>query len=250
MKLETFWLVVIALVLAGCATPAEIVKETVIVEVTQPPLPTYTPYPTYTPVPEPTATPTATPMPTPIGPVVEILSHQSYVDGKLYYLVGEIQNSGNAPVQFVKIVATLYDKDGAVSGTGFTYTEIGVIPPGGKSPFHTATDDWEGTTDYKLQLEWSEGGEVSRQDLEILSHESIIDGKLLRVRGEVKNTGDIPAEFVKLIITLYDAGGNVVGMGFTYTELGTIPAGGTSPFSTATDHWPGFDHYEIQVHGR
>ena len=36
-----------ALVLAACAAPTpEIVKETVIVEVTQPPLPTYTPYPT------------------------------------------------------------------------------------------------------------------------------------------------------------------------------------------------------------
>jgi len=49
--------------LTGCSQPTpQVIKETVVVYVTQPPPPTYTPYPTYTPVPP---APTYTPYPTP-----------------------------------------------------------------------------------------------------------------------------------------------------------------------------------------
>jgi len=50
------------LLLPACSQPTpEVIKETVVVYVTQPPLPTYPPYPTYTPVPP---APTCTPYPT------------------------------------------------------------------------------------------------------------------------------------------------------------------------------------------
>jgi hypothetical protein len=149
-------------------------------------------------------------------------------------------------IEFVRIVATLYDDAGQVVGTDFTYTEIDVIPPGSKSPFETGTDAWAGTTDYKLQIEGN-AGTLPRQDIAILSHSHYIDGDWLHVRGEVQNTGDTPAEFVKIVVTLYDMAGNVVGTDFTYTNLDVVPAGETSPFETGTDHWPNFDHYEIQV---
>jgi hypothetical protein len=45
-------------------------------------------------------------------------------------------------MQWVKIVATLYDAEGNVVGTGFTYSELNVIPPGGKSPFTIAIDQY------------------------------------------------------------------------------------------------------------
>jgi len=70
------------------------------------------------------------------------------------------------------------------------------------------------------------------------------------VRGEVKNVGATQAKLVKIVVTLYDAAGNVVRVDYTFTDLYVIPAGGTSPFETGTDHWPNFDHYEIQVEGR
>lgn len=192
------------------------------------------------------ALPTDTP--TPSAPPLEILSHDSYTDGGWFHIVGEVQNNTDYPMEYVEIVATLYDDDNKVVGTDFTYTFLDVIPPGGKAPFETGTDEWEGTTNYKLQTQGSEGS-LPRQDLVIRSHESYIDGGWLHVRGEVENTGTTDAEYVQLVITLYDASGNVVGVDFTYTTLDTIPAGGTSPFESGTDHWPNFDHYEIQVEG-
>jgi hypothetical protein len=83
----------------------------------------------------------------------------------------------------------------------------------------------------------------------IRSHQSYVDNGWLHIRGEVENTGATDAEYVKLIVTLYDASGNVIGMDFTYTELDIVPAGSTSPFESGTDHWPNFDHYDIQVEG-
>lgn len=62
MKRLAVLLPLLILLLPACSVPTpEVIKETVVVYVTQPPLPTYTPYPTYTSVPP---APTYTPYPT------------------------------------------------------------------------------------------------------------------------------------------------------------------------------------------
>jgi len=226
---------------------------------TQPPAVPSEPTDTPQPPPPPTEAPMATtaptdtpaqppPTPTPSQPSIEILSSTSYADDIGYFhVVGEVRNNGDQPMAFVKVVATLYDDADQVTGTDFTYTELDVIPPGGKSPFETGTDQWQGTTKYKLQVEGSPGP-APRQDVVILSHSSYVDDiGYFHVKGEVQNNGSDPATFVKIVVTLYDAGGNVMGTDFTYTELDTVLPGSTSPFETGTDHWEGFDHYEIQV---
>lgn len=207
--------------------------------------PTSTSIPTAIP---PTKTPTS-PTTAPNVPPLEILSHQNYTDGEWFHIVGEVRNNTNAAMEYVKIVATLYDSNNKVVGTDFAYTELDIILPGGKSPFEIGTDEWAGVITYKVQVEGREGS-LPRQDLVILSHESYKDDQWLHVRGEVQNTGTTPAEYVKLVVTLYDASGNVVATDFGYTTLDTIPVGGTSPFETGTDYWPDFDHYEIQIQGR
>jgi hypothetical protein len=92
---------------------------------------------------------------------------------------------------------------------------------------------------------------LPRQDIVILSHSHYIAGDRFFVRGEVQNTGDSPAKYVKLVVTVYDAARDVVDIDFADTELDVIPAGETSPFATAgIDYTPLFDHYEIQVEAR
>ena len=246
-------LVAVSLACSGTASPTQVSVQATIspVESTaqlQIPESTNTPEPAVIPPTNNTpALPTSSPPPN--VPPLEILSHQSHIDGEWFHIVGEVRNNTNAPMEFVKIVATLYDSNNKVVGTDFTYTELDVIPPGGKSPFETGTDEWAGVTSYKVQVEGSEGN-LPRQDLVVLSHESYTDGQWLHIRGEVQNTGTTPAEFVKLVVTFYDASGNVVATDFSYTSLDAIAAGGTSPFETGTDYWPNFDHYEIQVQGQ
>lgn len=188
------------------------------------------------------------PAPVSEQPQLEVLSHQSYEDGGWFHIVGEVRNNSNTPMEFVEVIATLYDDANNVVGTDFTFTELDVIPPGGKTPFETGTDQYQDITNYQLQVQ-GEPSELPRQDLVVLSHNHYEDNGWLHIRGEVQNTGSTPAEFVEVIVTLYDTNGNVVGTDFTFADLDTIPAGGVSPFETGTDHYPGFDHYELQVQG-
>jgi len=68
---------------------------------------------------------------------ISVLSSSSFRDDTgAYHIVGEVKN--NSPrdsMNYVKIVATLYDKTGKVVGTDFTYTDIEVLRPAEKSPF-------------------------------------------------------------------------------------------------------------------
>lgn len=73
--------------------------------------------------------------PAPSSPAVEILSHQSNVDNEWLSIVGEVRNNTGDPMEFVKVVATLYDKNNQVVGTNYAYTALDIIPPNGKSPF-------------------------------------------------------------------------------------------------------------------
>jgi hypothetical protein len=204
--------------------------------------------PTPTALPSPTST---SPPPSPSVSPIEILSHKSYIQSNWYHIIGEVQNNTTYPMNFIKIVATLYDENNNVVGTDYTYTDLDIVLPGGKAPFVIATDQWAGTASYKLQAQGSESeGELPRQDLIVLSSNDYIQYDWLHVVGEVLNTGDTNAEYVRVVITLYDTQGDVVGVGYTYTELDIIPPGGTSPFDASTDFWEGYDQYSIQVQGR
>jgi hypothetical protein len=181
-------------------------------------------------------------------PDLEFLYFQDYVEYSYYHIIGEIRNNTESPMGFVKIVVTLYDDNNTMTGNDFTFTLLNVIPPGGKSPFDLATDQYAGTTKYFLQVK-GEVANLGRHDLVISNDKSSEEYNYLHIKGLVENKGSTDATFVKVVFTLYDRWGNVVGLGFTYTTLDTVPAGGSSPFDAATEHYPNFDHYILHVQG-
>ncbi len=192
----------------------------------------------------------ATPTPVPEGQasLIVVVSHKAYEDGDRYTIIGEVQNTSDQPMEFVRIAATLYDDAEQVVGTDFTYTVLDVIPAGGKSPFEMSSDEWEGVAHYKLQAQGREG-ELPEPTLEILSSRDEQDGNRFTIIGEVRNTSDQAMGFVKVIATLYDEGDQIAGTMFTYTIMDVIPAGGKAPFEMSTDVWEGAARYELQVEG-
>lgn len=50
-------------------------------------------------------------------------------------LIGEVQNTGDAPLEYVEIIGTFYDADGAMVWTDSTYLDLETIEPGQSSPF-------------------------------------------------------------------------------------------------------------------
>jgi len=64
--------------------------------------------------------------------------------------------------------------------------------------------------------------------------------------GEVLNTTGDNLRFVEILASFYDAGGQLVGTGSTFTELGIIEAGSTAPFELVTlDPPPSLASYKL-----
>jgi hypothetical protein len=149
----------------------------------------------------------------------------------------------------VVISAILYNDSGEVVGSGFTLSLLIVIPPGEKSPFNINIDKWEGETNYKLQAE-GHNASMPRQDIIITVNKSKIIGKWLHILGEIKNISTTNAFYVEIIVTLYNDSNNVIGCGYSLSNIEIISPGGTSPFDVSTNHWDGFDHYDIQIQAK
>jgi hypothetical protein len=232
-------------------TPAPLLPTVTPILATNTPLPAALP-PTATSVPTNTATPAiailVSPTPPPLATSrvsgslasqstdvaeLKILSHQSYVDSLgWHHIVGEVQNDSEAPVEFVEVMAKLYDATNELIGIKLTFTTPDVIFPGGKAPFDVVTlrrSQWERIEEYTLEVKGDVAESLLDQRLVLLNQQSYIQNDLLHITGEVQNTGDAPA-LVKLIITLYDAEHKVINTNWSYANLGVIPVDQVSPF--------------------
>lgn len=71
---------------------------------------------------------------------VELLSHKirsgSYTDK----LIGQVQNTNDKDVELVQIIATYYDANGEMIGSGTTFTQPTALKPNMKSPFEILLD--------------------------------------------------------------------------------------------------------------
>ena len=183
---------------------------------------------------------------------LQILSHQSYVDSLgWYHIVGEVQNNSSVPMEFVEVIAKLYDDTNEVIGTKLTFTAPDVIFPGGKAPFDIIAlrrSQWANIKTYNLQVKGDTSQALLEQKLVLLNQISRIQDGYLYVDGEVHNTGDTPT-LVKLIITLYDANYNVVNTNWSYADAGIIGADDISSFEVKIQHQadPNNFHYRIQI---
>lgn len=165
---------------------------------------------------------------------VSILSHTGYLDSLGYYhVVGEVQNTGDQAVNFVKVTATFYDSSDVVVATEFTYTILDVILPDRKSPFDIILTDAVQSTKidhYSLSVTFS-AASPKPLGLEILSHSSYTDSiGWMHVVGEIKNIGSGTANYVKVIATFYDETGKVVAAEFAYSNPSDIEPGQKAPF--------------------
>ena len=155
-----------------------------------------------------------------------------YVDDIGYlHIIGEVVNNKNQAVQFVKIVASIYDSEKNLVDTSFTYTKIDTIPPYGKSPFDLVfMGGSEGVVSYNLQVEYSNAEELPMK-LEVRKPRMTIDDLgYVHIKGEVANVGDRTAHFVKVVGNIYDSSNKLIGTSFTYSTLSDIYPNGQSPY--------------------
>jgi predicted secreted protein with PEFG-CTERM motif len=167
-------------------------------------------------------------------PDFSLISSSDYFDSiGFYHIVGEIENSSNRVAQFVQVTATLYDDQGTVVGTPFTYTFIDVMRPGERSAFNIVFADSNQASrisSYTLNASATPANDKPRT-LEVRVGDGYVDAVgFYHQVGEVVNHGEEVATFVEVSGAFYDSSGRVVDAGFGFTSPENIPPGGKAPF--------------------
>jgi hypothetical protein len=139
---------------------------------------------------------------------------QYFGDDGAFHVVGEIQNNLESPLNQVNVVVTLYDQNNDIVITKETRTLVNTIMPGMKGPFDFIFTDikQEQIKSYSLDMDYSIS-EPKGQVIGITSSELTRDShNNLIISGTVENSGEITANTVAVVATLYDRDGNVAAV--------------------------------------
>jgi len=146
---------------------------------------------------------------------ISIQNDQVFVsdDGTLH-IVGEIKNGLELPINRIDVHASLLSEDGIEIYSGVTSTLTNRIMPNMEGPFDLMItgipNDFDG--DYTLNVEYKLS-EPKNQVIDITTSEFSRDnfGNVM-ITGTVMNKGDITANMISVIATLYDQNGNVAAV--------------------------------------
>lgn len=167
----------------------------------------------------------------------------------VFYVTGEVANTGFAPLADIPIEVVLATADG-VPLVGAVDTVLGhVLPPGGFGPFSLRFGGGQ-PTDARQFIVRAGGGDwmptpapvvLGGDTLSWTDQATFADDGSLTVSGDVSNTGGVIARHVRATVTLFDAAQNVIGAAsqelspptiapgegvayrFVFTELGGAP---------------------------
>lgn len=224
----------------------------------------HTPQATHTPTPTATATATSTPGSTPTAEVpaaVTVLDTWSrFIDSiDSLHVVGEVKNTTGENVQFVKVTVNLFDTQGHLLDTDFTYTSEDVIEPNQQSCFEAIFLDSPPLQDIasvEFEVSFRSGGRKA-PGLVLLGVSGAYSPTFedwYEVIGQVRNDGPTKAEYVKVTSTLYSGPnqtGQVLDCGFTYVNATHLEPGQTSSFKVLHTSVPSgtVGSYKVSVEG-
>ncbi len=152
---------------------------------------------------------------------VFVQNDQQYIgDDDALHIVGEIINNLEFPLNQINVHVTLLDEDGHLITIKETSSLVNTIMPGMKSPFDLVLTDNEAkkTKSYSLELDYKVS-HPKNQAIDITESELSRDNyNNLMITGIVTNRGDITANTVAVIATLYDNEGNVAAVSRIHPE--------------------------------
>ena len=156
--------------------------------------------------------------------------HKYLGDDGTLHILGEIINESNKPINQVEVIAVFYFDDDAIYHTS-TENLTSIIMPEMKGVFDLVITEDVGHIDhYSLDVNYKIA-QPKDQVIEITSSEFMygpVDN--ITIQGTVANNGEITANMVKVVATLYDRDGNVVAVSQTNTKPDYLRASDESFF--------------------
>lgn len=196
-----------------------------------------------------------TPTPTPLPFQISNVGFYETPVGNLWCL-GEVINNTGASIEQVQVAVSLYDAEGEMVATGSTFTEFDIIPNEGKMPFALLFTEPPSSFSYHQVVSLS-GVIVDHwgrnyMDLSVESDRGEVSGeRVYAVIGQVRNIGQYDAEQIRIVVTAYDAEGQVVGIRRGSPETQTLRVGESSPFRMSLSSLGGqVVTHTVQVQGR
>ena len=198
--------------------------------------------------PSPTATDTPSPDSTLAPVAIRGTTDYMTANGERH-VVGEVTNGTGGSIWFVKVVGTFYDAAGQVITTTSTYTMFDIVGAGEVSPFDLALLEPPPSIDHhSVRVEYATT-DLPPVRVEIAGHQgSVSDTGSYHVVGEVRNQNAFAVNFVQVVVTFYNAQGEVVRTGFPNTTLNMLSPDQTAPFDVALSDPPtDLDNYAVKA---
>lgn len=175
---------------------------------------------------------TATPTPLPIA--VENLHFSETAIGGLW-VMGEIHNTTDVPLEQVRVGVTLSNDDGTVVSQGEALTALDLVDVGERSPFAILFGEAPGEFDqynaYPLSAVPAYVGSYYR-DLAVEEIQTVSERYAsYTVSGAVRNIGPEEAVSVQVVLTAYDPLDRVIAVRQVEPEHNVVPRGGTTTFT-------------------
>ncbi len=188
-------------------------------------------------------------------PGVYILNnHSDYVDSIGYlHIAGEVQNNTANHLRFVKITANIFNGDGQLLNTDFTYIHLGNLPAGDRTCFHILLEEPASWSYYEFEAPtyWTDGEPLP--NLVVFNDSGSYNSTFgwYEIIGQVRNDHGTRVEYVSPVGTVYNASGIVLGCDFTYVNSSHLEPGQTSSFKMTFSgrDYANVTSYRLQVDG-
>jgi hypothetical protein len=179
-----------------------------------------------------------------------VRSHSSYTRDTTRVVVGEIVNGTAGPVYRVRITATFFNNNDQVVATQEGSAYLAQTSPDQRNPFKLQVDNApDDITRYELSLRWDDVSVVSYQDLTVMSQE-LRQSEGPVIAGELRNDFEENLGSVVVVITLYDAAGNVVDAYQSTPNATQLAPNEVSPYSVPVSSDPPFTTFTVQAQGK
>jgi catechol 2,3-dioxygenase-like lactoylglutathione lyase family enzyme len=193
------------------------------------------------------STPLASPQPSEV--ILGLMGTNDYLDdlGNLH-VVGEVHNHMPHSVDQIRVTLAFYDEAGNVLDEITSAAMLDLIVQGQRIPF---TIVWEGAGDwerYSLRATGRATTERPDEGLTVVqSYARLDDAGLYHVVGTVRNEGTTTANYVKIVVSLYDQWGRIENANFAYTTPSRIAPGMTASFDCPFEYFPYQGKHLVQI---
>ena len=162
---------------------------------------------------------------------ITVISKNTYTSGSWRYVVGEIYSAHTSPASLIKVSVNFFNNSQLVA-TDYTYADL-YLQPYEKTCFSILmSDEPPNWTTYSFEPATFYTTTRVRPKLTIISSSgSTSSSESYQIIGQVKNNDTVLSEFSKVVATLYDSQGTVIGCDYAYLNNSDLAVGQTSSFS-------------------